>query len=271
MKNKQNWLRVRDLPYCFFKPVVPSSDYLLLLGLVLVFSARAAFGEGISNRPTHWAKPITLNGVTNLYQVSEVLYRSAQPTREGFTNLAKMGIKTVVNLRWLHSDSEMVKGLPLNYAHIPMQVWNPEKEDLFRFLQIVLDTNCTPVLVHCEHGADRTGVMCAAYRVIVQGWSKEEALREMYEGGFGVHRVWRNLPKWLKDLNEGEIRQRLGLATLASSTNSYVKKTTFDVRETGSRTSCDGESLHTLDQPDGGLKTNGTLGTLQRSESILKQ
>ncbi|WP_282598360.1 tyrosine-protein phosphatase, partial [Pseudomonas chlororaphis] len=42
-----------------------------------------------------------------------------------------------------------------------------------------------PVLMHCKHGSDRTGLMSAMYRVVVQGWSKEEALNEMTGGGFG--------------------------------------------------------------------------------------
>jgi protein tyrosine/serine phosphatase len=39
--------------------------------------------------------------------------------------------------------------------------------------------------MHCKHGSDRTGLMAAMYRVVVQGWSKEQALKEMTEGGFG--------------------------------------------------------------------------------------
>jgi protein tyrosine/serine phosphatase len=50
--------------------------------------------------------------------------------------------------------------------------------DVVKFLQIVTDPEKVPVFVHCQHGADRTGVMAASYRIIVQGWSKDQALRK---------------------------------------------------------------------------------------------
>ena len=53
-------------------------------------------------RPGKWAVPMTLAGVPNLHKVSDGLYRSAQPTAEGMTNLVALGIKTVVNLRDNH-------------------------------------------------------------------------------------------------------------------------------------------------------------------------
>ncbi|HEX7917405.1 hypothetical protein [Rudaea sp.] len=52
------------------------------------------------------------------------------------------------------------------------------------------------MLIHCWHGADRTGVVCAAYRMVVQGWSKADARAEMFDGGFGYHAVWRNIPAY---------------------------------------------------------------------------
>ena len=39
------------------------------------------------------------SGVPNFHQVSDKIYRGAQPMSEGFQALAKMGIKTIVDLR----------------------------------------------------------------------------------------------------------------------------------------------------------------------------
>ena len=36
-----------------------------------------------------------------------------------------------------------------------------------------------PVLIHCQGGSDRTGVMVALYRMAFQGWDLEEAKNEM--------------------------------------------------------------------------------------------
>ena len=64
------------------------------------------------DRVGEWAEPMALAGVPNLHKVSDRLYRSAQPTAEGMTNLVALGIKTVVNLRDNHSDSDEIGNLP---------------------------------------------------------------------------------------------------------------------------------------------------------------
>ena len=92
-----------------------------------------------------------------------------------------------------------------------MTTWNPHTEDAVRFLRIVTDSNCTPVFVHCKHGSDRTGTMCAIYRITVQGWSKNQAIEEMTKGGFGFHRIWNNLVKYVRKLDIEQIKQNAGL------------------------------------------------------------
>lgn len=162
-------------------------------------------------RPASWAQKLDVEGAPNLHRVSQGLYRSAQPSAQGMENLKKLGIRTVVNLRTFHSDRDEIGAAGLNYIRIPMQAWYPERQDAVRFLNIVSDTSMTPVLVHCQHGADRTGAMVAVYRVAVQGWSKQEALLEMTRGGYGYHRVWRNLPVWLKKLDIESLKGEAGI------------------------------------------------------------
>jgi len=171
--------------------------------------------EPSTKRPIGWAQPIELEGVPNLYKVSDTLYRSAQPSSEGMRNLERMGIKTIVNLRSFHSDRDEMAGTGLLYEHITMKAWHPERKEVVRFLQIATHPAATPVLVHCQHGADRTGTLCALYRIAVQGWTKEEALREMSEGGFGFHEIWVNLPGWIQDLDMDSIKKDAGIKTKA--------------------------------------------------------
>lgn len=173
--------------------------YIIVLAVILV--CPCALGQKSISRPPNWAAPISLEGVPNLHKVGDGLYRSAQPTAAGMKELEKMGIKTIINLRSFHSDRDELINTSIKYEHIPMKTWHPEKEDAAKFLEIVTDPERQPVLVHCQHGADRTGTMCAVYRIVVQGWTKEEAVREMKEGGFGFHEVWKNLPVWIDKLN----------------------------------------------------------------------
>ena len=150
-------------------------------------------------------------GVPNLHKVSDDLYRSAQPTKRGMANLKAMGIETIVNLRSFHSDRDEIGETGLAYEHIYVKTWHPEEKEIVRFLQIVSNPRRTPILVHCQHGADRTGTMCVVYRVLVEGWTLDDALVEMKTGGFGFHGIWVNLEPWIRKLDLDNIRSRVYL------------------------------------------------------------
>jgi protein tyrosine phosphatase (PTP) superfamily phosphohydrolase (DUF442 family) len=187
----------------------------MLIALVCVSLAGVAAGDDAAAvRPVEWAQPVSLEGVPNLHRVSDTLFRSAQPTAEGMKKLKRMGIKTVVNLRGFHSDEDEIGETGLGYEHIGMHTWHPKKEDAVRFLRVVTDPDRVPVLVHCLHGADRTGAMCALYRIAIQGWSKQAAITEMTDGGFCFHGIWINLPDWIEDLDIQAIRQEAEITAM---------------------------------------------------------
>ena len=178
---------------------------LLLLTLIGCASTPTA------NRPETWAQPVKLEGVPNLYRVANELYRGDQPSPQGMQNLKELGLKTIINLRSFHSDRGEIGDTGLAYEHITMKAWHPEEKEAVRFLKIVTDPERTPVLVHCQHGSDRTGAMIAIYRIAVQGWSKTEAIREMTGGGFGFHYIWSNLPQWIENLDIERLKRQAGM------------------------------------------------------------
>lgn len=186
---------------------------IAIMGMIAFAGFPTAYGAETSSthRPAQWAEPMEMKGVPNLHQVSDRLYRSAQPSAEGMKNLKAMGIETIVNLRSFHSDRDKIAGTGLAYEHIYMKAWHPEEEDAVRFLQIVTHPKRTPVLVHCQHGADRTGTMVALYRVAVQGWNKEEAIKEMIQGGFGFHGIWDDLIDWIRGLDIEKMKTKAGI------------------------------------------------------------
>ena len=161
-------------------------------------------------RPEHWAAPLDRPGLPNLHRVTEALYRGAQPTGEGFRQLRNMGIRTVVNLRDMHDDAG-VTDEPMVLKRIRFTTWWERQDQVVEFLRIVTDSNNSPVFVHCLHGSDRTGMMLAAYRIVVQGWSKDEAIREMTEGGYGFHAGWANLIRFIRDMDVQKVRREAGL------------------------------------------------------------
>jgi protein tyrosine/serine phosphatase len=161
-------------------------------------------------RPEAWAVPITDRvGLPNLFKINGVLYRGAQPKRKGYAELKAMGIKTVLDLRLLHSERDKCKKYGLNCVRLPQITFAEKMPDVIDFLRAVTDPGNQPVFVHCHHGSDRTGAMIAAYRVVVQGWSREEAIKEMTEGGYGFHPLWKNLVKFIQELEVEKIRKSL--------------------------------------------------------------
>ncbi len=177
------------------------TKFRIVLSVVLLagfLTASTPVCQEKTARPENWAQPIKVSGVPNLYRVSETLYRCAQPTAYGFKELEKLGIKTVINLRSEHSDIKELAGTNLKYYEIPSQATEVREGDLMKFLKIVSNPEDAPYLIHCRRGADRTGLFVAFYRIVVQGWSREEAIKEMQKGGFGFNNTYTNIVKYLQ-------------------------------------------------------------------------
>jgi protein tyrosine phosphatase (PTP) superfamily phosphohydrolase (DUF442 family) len=175
-------------------------------------------------RPAEWATPIAKDGLPNFHKVSQDLYRGAQPTAAGIRQLKDMGIKTIINLRSFNSDKDEIGDVEIGYEHIYMKAWYPEEKEIVKFLKIVTDKEKTPVFVHCRYGADRTGLMCAIYRVAVCGWSKESAADEMIYGGFGFHLIWGKLCDYFMSLDIEKVKDKAGSQNLGSEAGQISQK-----------------------------------------------
>ena len=176
-----------------------------LILLLLVICPCPARGEG---RNLAWAVPVYAKGLPNLHRVTAQLYRSAQPTAEGMRSAEELGIRTVFNLRAFHSDDGLAEDTSLTLMRLEINTWAMDEEEILTGLRIILRAK-PPVLVHCQHGADRTGTLLAAYRMVVQGWPRAEAIAEMLDGGYGYHAIWGNLITLLENLDVAGLRARL--------------------------------------------------------------
>ena len=185
---------------------------LLMVPLVLAGCRKKPDDQGAQAQDNGYqlqVAPLELAGCSNLYKVSDRLYRGAQPDAEGFKELKKLGIKTVLNLRLSHSDRKLIEGTDLGYVHIKMEAWDAEYDEVKQALQIITDKSKQPVFVHCKHGSNRTGVVIAAWRLVEDGWTKEQAIEEMTKGPFGFHKVWRGLPKFIRNLDVEKLQKEL--------------------------------------------------------------
>ena len=185
--------------------------FFTIIMIMLLFHGVAFAVENAQSPCLATAQSLSLTGNENFYKVSENLYRGRQPDENGFKALENMGIKTVINLRTSDSDKEYIENTNLGYERISFNPFMPDKDEVIAFLKIATDPEKTPVFVHCHHGSDRTGVMVAAYRIIICGWSKERAIKEMVDGPFGFHGIFFNLKNFVKELDVEKIRKKAGL------------------------------------------------------------
>lgn len=123
-------------------------------------------------------------------KVSDYLYRGPHPS--SMQALADLGVKQILSLQTgvddlvngtLYGEDTEAKRLGITIAHFPLNgVLPPTQQQLDYALRILLSQR--NFYVHCKHGVDRTGMVCAAYRIRVQKWPREKAIREMYDHGF---------------------------------------------------------------------------------------
>jgi tyrosine-protein phosphatase SIW14 len=127
--------------------------------------------------------------IDNFGRVDERLYRGAQPEGRDYTDLAALGVKTVVNLTSYDAEpneKSLTEQAGMTYVQIPMTGHvPPTRAQIAQFLGIVNNAASQPVYVHCVEGKHRTGVMTAAYRMATDGWTPDQAFKEMKQYKFG--------------------------------------------------------------------------------------
>jgi protein tyrosine/serine phosphatase len=132
------------------------------------------------------------------HQVSERLYRGAQPRAGGLRRLRELGIDTIVNLRGTgeltRAEEAEARELRLNYFNVPLPNWGrPQDDRVRRILLIIAAPQNGRIFVHCKDGVDRTGTIVALHRVAHEGWSSHDAVAEAELRGM------RRIQFWMRD------------------------------------------------------------------------
>lgn len=155
-----------------------------------------------------WAKKLEVDTFTNLFQVSGDFYRSEQPQCSSFDLLCSLGLRSILNLRSRDNNKAVLADLPLNNFHVSMLPDKFGDPEILMALRHLLAAP-KPILVHCQHGSDRTGVVFALYRIIFENWSKQDAIKEMKEGGFGYHVKYTNIPNYVESADIEKMKRQL--------------------------------------------------------------
>ncbi len=186
---------------------------LVALASVAVFSGAAALAQS-----EFCSSPLSPAIANSCIVSKDVLWRGAKPDALGAAELISLGVKTIVNLELLHDDKKTFRTarpktvLSPAIEYFRIRDWEPNvvvandrlDSNVAEFIAIAR-TQPKPIYVHCRSGQNRTGVMVAAYRVLVEDWSNEAAIDEMkrYQG------IWhRQDAEYLRSLT-GERRTRI--------------------------------------------------------------
>ncbi len=114
-------------------------------------------------------------------------YRSGQPDEHMLAQYKEQyNIKSVLNLRGSHPgeswyEEEMAASAKLNLVHydVGLSASHELTKDDVRQLIDVFRTAPRPILIHCQAGADRSGLVAAMWKVAVNKIPKAEAKKEL--------------------------------------------------------------------------------------------
>ena len=137
------------------------------------------------------------HGISNFRTVdaSKAIYRGGQPDTNGFVYLKSIGVSNIIKL---NSESEgsdnFAKSIGMKVVYDPIPFfWEQLTGPVPQWKVDMAVTNITNgTYIHCEHGQDRTGLICATYE-ISKGKSKKDAEKEMLDDGFHktLHGLWK--------------------------------------------------------------------------------
>jgi tyrosine-protein phosphatase SIW14 len=171
------------------KRTLPSLAILLALPLQLFAQTVAPASAPPVAQPAYGQK-LHIAGLPNAGKITDLFYRGAQPEEMGFSELKKLGITTIVDLRGedrerITWERKLAESLDMRFVNIPVSGWSaPTDEQVVQFLSLLRSEPGQKVFVHCRLGEDRTGVFTAVYRMASEKWSAEQAMKEMYFFGF---------------------------------------------------------------------------------------
>ncbi len=129
-----------------------------------------------------------------------ILMRCGQPhvrdldqirSRYGLRSIvcARGGTRHPLRGRWFRKERAWCEQHGVTLVHMPFSdEAKPPAALLDEFVTLMQDSQRHPVLVHCEQGFHRTGLLCAAYRIRLCSWSLAQALDEMAAYGFEADR-----------------------------------------------------------------------------------
>ena len=142
-----------------------------------------------------------LDGVQNVYRLSPRILTGGKPEGEtGFSELQKLGVKTIVSVEDTPPDEETAKRYGLTYVHVPMTYEGISSEQRETILSAAGATS-EPVYLHCNSGRNRGATAAGICLIGIEGKSNEEAIDWMTMRG--VKEEYQGLYEDVRDFKPG--------------------------------------------------------------------
>ena len=148
-------------------------------------------------------------GIGNFGKINDSLYRGAQPDAAGIKHLARLGIKSIINLRMTNelwkAEAAEARAIGITYTNVPLKGLGRPTDAQVSTLLSLLETLPAPIFVHCKYGCDRTGTIIACYRIRRDHWSSRAALNEARK--YGLSTLERGMIACIRDFGKASAKK----------------------------------------------------------------
>jgi protein tyrosine/serine phosphatase len=175
------------------------SVFFAAIALILASQISARSQEIQKNHASADVSNVTIK---NFGQMDDRFFRGGQPKENDYSQLAALGIKTVIDLQDDPTtyEKQKVEALGMTYVNIPMSDKEyPESAKIQQFLKLVDDPTTGKFYVHCAGGRHRTGVMGAVYRFNHYNWNYDQVYAEMKKYDFYTRWGHGDMKKFVQD------------------------------------------------------------------------
>ncbi len=171
-----------------------------MISVVLLVGSLIASAQAVEEPASELA------AITNFRQYSESFASAGQPTREQFQTLKEQGFERIVYIAFTNNpnavadEDQVVKGLGMEYMHVPVDFANPLPDDFYAFADSMQRNTGKKTLLHCQVNA-RATAFSFLYRVIYEDAPLAAAKADM-NTVWQPNEVWRDFIFEVLDQND---------------------------------------------------------------------